>query len=495
MPSPASPDDVEAVRRSRKREHDRRAQRALRERTRNRIAQLEATVDALSHQGSDSHSAGLIEQLALVSKERDELKDVLSQVETTVQKYTRQVRRTEDSANDDLNVSHETSQQQQQSCDAWLDVPALPSTLPNLTSNTNFNLDRTGQDSESNSNWCGDAPAFDAIPGPHDYDLSPSQTDASHTAPLDSLVPFSTGCESEDLIVPPPDTACECTPHAPLTNTSIERHNIWRMANSFLKEPVPISKAILQYEDAMSEDIAVRVVLEGWDSVNESTILSPLWRKLRHIDDLQFKSCPDAERLAILTTMHLLLRCHAEPTTEQRAKIPLWLHQRPSQTMIPHSYAINFFVWPGLRERFVFSQHRYCSNDFWYYFTNNFRITWPFEFRDCYNRNRSNGKLSIGAEFKACISDIKSWTMSTDFFGRFPELHGDIPAFRSIPVYIPDKRETEEGAISLQHPQDQTISHAQSWPVAGHWRDDMSLVEPLSLDIATSSMPLGYNCL
>lgn len=495
MPSPASPDDVGTVRRLRKREHDRRAQRALRERTKNRIAQLEATVDALSHQGTDSRSASLIEQLAVVSKERDELKDALSQVDATVRKYIGHFRKTEGCGNDDSKISHETGQQQQQFCDEWLDVPTLAPTLSSLTDDAIFNLDRSGQNNETNTNWCGDHSTIDAIPGHQDNDLSPARSEPSPTAPIDSIVSLSTTCEPEDLIIPPPETACECTPHTSLATTPVEQQNIWRMANIFLRATAPISKAVLQYEDAMSEDIAVRAVLEGWESVKESTMLSPLWRKLRHIDELQFRSCPEAERLAILTTMHLLLRCHAEPTTEQGAKLPPWLHQRPSQTMIPHSYAINFFVWPGLRERFVFSQHRYCSNDFWYYFTTNFRITWPYEFRDCYNRNRSTGKFSIGADFKACISDIKSWTMTNDFFGRFPELHGDIPAFRSIPMSLSDKREAEARAmsiVSLPNLSGEDTPPIEAWQTAGYWRSDLPLGEPLQLDGATSSMHLDY---
>lgn len=88
---------------------------------------------------------------------------------------------------------------------------------------------------------------------------------------------------------------------------------------------------------------------------------------------------------------------------------------------------------PGIRERFVFHEHKYCINDFWYLFVANLRIMWPYEFRDTYSRNTTTGQYKISPDFEERIGDINVWTMSTDFFNRWPELHCDIPAFNSIP--------------------------------------------------------------
>lgn len=88
---------------------------------------------------------------------------------------------------------------------------------------------------------------------------------------------------------------------------------------------------------------------------------------------------------------------------------------------------------PGVRERFVFAQHQYCSNLFWKVFANSFRIMWPFEFRDCYRRNVETGRYTVSPEFEDRIRDINSWTMSADFFSHFPEMYADIPAYQEIP--------------------------------------------------------------
>jgi len=108
---------------------------------------------------------------------------------------------------------------------------------------------------------------------------------------------------------------------------------------------------------------------------------------------------------------------------------------RPSQT-IAHSYAIDYFAWPGLRERFVFYQHNYCSNVFWQLFCKSLRILWPFEFRDCYTRNLETGQYQISSQFDERIGDINAWTMSNEIFKKWPEFYSDIPAYNHIPSSV-----------------------------------------------------------
>lgn len=88
---------------------------------------------------------------------------------------------------------------------------------------------------------------------------------------------------------------------------------------------------------------------------------------------------------------------------------------------------------PGVRERFVFAQHQYCSNSFWRVFADSFRILWPYEFRDCYKTSTETGLYSLSHEFETRINEIGSWTMAPDFFHRYPEMYADIPSFNTVP--------------------------------------------------------------
>lgn len=87
---------------------------------------------------------------------------------------------------------------------------------------------------------------------------------------------------------------------------------------------------------------------------------------------------------------------------------------------------------PGLRERFVFHQHKYCTNKFWTLFCSSFRILWPYEFRDCYTFNTLTGEYRVSPMFDERISDLRSWTMSAAMFEAWPELVSDIPHYNPI---------------------------------------------------------------
>lgn len=118
--------------------------------------------------------------------------------------------------------------------------------------------------------------------------------------------------------------------------------------------------------------------------------------------------------------------------------IPLLARKRKAKAQKTKSrlYA-KFDPRPGVRERFVFSQHLYWSDFFWKVFADNFRLLWPFELRDCYRRNLRTGLYSISPAFSERIRDIQAWAMAPDFFVHFPDMYADIPVFQSVPASVP----------------------------------------------------------
>ena len=238
----------------------------------------------------------------------------------------------------------------------------------------------------------------------------------------------STGSQPDEPIVPRVcNDGCDCCSDARHPPNG-QPGNLWRYANTTLLEPYQAPNPITPDEDMLVDDIPVRVVLEGWDAVDQQIGLPVSWKILRGIDDNLFAKCGPVNRLAVLTTMHMLLQYHREPTPERGAKIPSWYLRRPSSEMQKHSYAINFFVWPGLRERFVFYQHHYCANIFWQLFSDSLAVNWPYDFRDCFAQRWDSGTYEISPLFRNCIGEIGNWQMRGDLFERFPELRCDIPA-------------------------------------------------------------------
>ncbi|KAH6685014.1 hypothetical protein F5X68DRAFT_171476 [Plectosphaerella plurivora] len=414
------PEDTEAAaRRAKKRELDRRAQRAARERTRSRIAYLEATVQAMTHQESSGRMSSLMEQLAEMTRQRDDLSRTLASIEGTVHAHREAERVTTGSVQPAGDREEPVQASWPDPKDKSMDDSFLPTDEVTMDLLTPGAIDLTPL-----STGTFGLPTADF--------LDPMSPPAASSLQQQPYLDMESIGSPPLLIVPEPDKPCDCV-SAVHAGPSTASGSIWRSANEALSGPGLLSNHTLRYEDELSEDIPIRVVLEGWDAVERSQNMPPLWRKLRRTDELQFSKCGKTERLAILRLMHTLLRYQAEPTAEQYAKLPPWYLSRPSQSL-PHSSAIDFFVWPGVRERFIFSQHQYCSDFFWRVFADNFRMLWPFEFRDCYKRNMETGLFSVSPDFDGRIREISSWTMAPDFFHHFPEMYADIPVFQSIPA-------------------------------------------------------------
>lgn len=339
--------DDAASRRAKKRELDRRAQRAARERNRNRIAYLEATVQAMSEQESCGRVAGLVSQLSEVTRQRDDLAKVLSSIETSIRVHREG--QLEGNA-DNQQTSQPLNDTTLVNCQQWptdhgnvvedvaLDVfnPGAAWDLPVsgggeghvLTAAAEF--PRLRSDDGGNSLPVQSGFPFTLSAGDPNLESFP-ESPPCQPPPTTHLV-RSLG---DGVIIPEPDSACECLasrqdPSSPSVVST--RRSIWRCANEALGGREFLSREALAAEDEMSEDIPVRVVLEGWDAVERSGGLPPLWKKLRRTDSLQFRGCPDAERLAILRLMHRLLRYQAEPTVEQCAKLPAWYLSRYVQS-------------------------------------------------------------------------------------------------------------------------------------------------------------------
>lgn len=289
-----TPDSGAAARRAKKRELDRLAQRAARERTRSRIAHLEATVQAMAQKESDGRAATLVEQLAETTRQRDDLAKVVSSIEAVIRRHRGTERGTSDRSEE----------------------------LPQAVCLGDADL----------------APEIGSVEFPEDdFDLALTESLDALTSPeVPSLLPWTGAAEVIDngapldhspfVIIPEPEKICDCV--APPSMPPPGRSSIWRRANETLSGQEALPRHMLQYEDDCGEDIPIRAILEGWDNVERTQDLPPLWRRLRRIDQLQFSSCGKTERLAILRLMHRLLRYQVEPTTDQFSKLPPWFLSR-----------------------------------------------------------------------------------------------------------------------------------------------------------------------
>ncbi|OCT54625.1 hypothetical protein CLCR_02874 [Cladophialophora carrionii] len=197
----------------------------------------------------------------------------------------------------------------------------------------------------------------------------------------------------------------------------------------------PVTFPLETPDDANDGDIPVSAVLYGWDAVNARRPLDAGWKVLRQFDQNIFVSCGIAERLAALRIMRLM--CHHINTGERRPELPAFMLKRPCQEHIKHHPMIDYLVWPGLRERLIFSQAQFAADADRYaeLFRTNIRFLWPFEPEDIYFRDPSTGRYSFSEQFVGRVEDLSCWTMDNDYFVALPELLGDIPRFSPSPSY------------------------------------------------------------
>ncbi|KAK1585653.1 uncharacterized protein LY79DRAFT_634736 [Colletotrichum navitas] len=412
------PSEKELARKIRKRDLDRRAQRQARERTRNRIAELESQIKELRKDDSTRLSA-CMEQLATITHERDSLVDTVKSIEQMIRRHVLPSRQAP--AATPLSPAGQSGP-----------LPNPPDAITTRPSSHSYSAPISllpGTPSGTNPHaLCGSGFGNElGVVGTATNEFSASSCHASTSTSdnQDFIEELEEDDKDEDdddasVIVPPPTAPCDCAVAPTRLGPAPHKFNLWRAINQALTKRCHVSEAAQVAEDADDEDVPVRALIEGWDAVAKSRPLSKLWEKLRAVDEVLFLNCSLSDRLAILWMMYMQLKCHSDPTPE-----------RPSQTL-PHSYAIDFFVWPGLRERFVFGQHAYCNNQFWQLFASNIHVLWPFEFRDAYKKCVVTGQYQLSPMFEQKIRDLNIWTVGHDLFARFPELIADIPVTQSI---------------------------------------------------------------
>ncbi|RMJ12258.1 hypothetical protein CDV36_008117 [Fusarium kuroshium] len=391
-----------------------------RERTKNRITHLEAVVAHLKKGDTDSRILSLMDHLSRVTEERDKLLSAMESLSFVIRSHIQDatggtVRGVSSSTVENNPIlpaqSHNTA-----GIASFPDThaPSIPPTDafmdlldPQLLLDTELGLPASGTGLGN-----GDF-SDDFLNDPY------SSQEMAIMPTLLGTLPWEISSQ-EDVIVPPAPSECSCS-------TSGDT-NLWRAANEALTRSCWDTRPEPAMADVNCEDIVIRAITEGWESVESRGAMMESWYRLRKVDDMFWHKCQPIERLAILTLISWIIEQPGGPSPKRQASLPGWLRARPSQTL-PHSRAIDFFAWPGLRERFVFFQHQYCANLFWYMLLSNFKFLWPFDFRDTYMQNSETGQFHLSPHFKRSMGDLGSWMMGQGFFEQFPELYADIQIY------------------------------------------------------------------
>lgn len=106
----------------------------------------------------------------------------------------------------------------------------------------------------------------------------------------------------------------------------------------------PKGAELAQLEDCLSEDIPIRAILQGWDSIGEKWELPPFWQIIRQLDENLFFLFGPVERLGVFRIVHSLMRFHSDPSPQRATTLPPFYNSK-SIDFEGDYYIGNFLPW------------------------------------------------------------------------------------------------------------------------------------------------------
>jgi len=413
----------------RKRELDRQAQRNIREKTRNHIAQLEALVQALqTDNDSDGKIGKLITQLKEKTTEINRLRNALD----SITKITNAASSSPVNTDGGSRACTEQSEPGQEPSTGLADGRKCSTDVdqqaPGIFASSKVNFG-TEYDSETSSTCCLNEAQLDTatqslaapflIPPPS-QPISESVNGANLTS---SLMTLDTSLNALSL---------SQIASAIIGNTKLEGR-FWYLAGTLLNHILKCPQKPL-CSTAFDEDIAIRAVVEGWSAVMERYPLDRGWQWLKELDETIYFNAGVPVRLMHLRNCRLQFLHQMFPDADWNEKLPMFFQARPAQRYLYHDPLIEHFPWPSFRERLLFYPRRYATNIFMETLQQTVQFVWGYNSRELYEREPCSGLYSYSEAFLRQIKDIRCYSMKPAFFDRFPELREDIPVNDPSPL-------------------------------------------------------------
>lgn len=198
------------------------------------------------------------------------------------------------------------------------------------------------------------------------------------------------------------------------------------VVNTFAAPPSPSDKEKSPSPSLLQDEhIMILGVSQGWDQVRTSPGFDEGWEQHASLDSVLKVNLRPVERLATYIARLWWNYISAPPDQRDLRALPSFLRPMPAQNSIEHDPVIDVSPFPAFREKLVLGQHKYRSDNFWQRYVEDFRFVWPHNFEDAWIRNPQTNTFEFAPLFRQHIYDPNCWTMSSDFFDVFPELHGD----------------------------------------------------------------------
>ncbi|KAM5352826.1 hypothetical protein ACJ41O_005548 [Fusarium nematophilum] len=133
-----------------------------------------------------------------------------------------------------------------------------------------------------------------------------------------------------------------------------------------------------------------------------------------------FPSVQLAEKLAFFFLMCHTMRWQIYPAKESYLAMPSWLRPTVTQITVPHAAWIDNIPWPGVRDILIENPDEYPFQLFSDYYSQNVTVNWKFDGLDAVSNLDGEGVLH--SIFEKHIRNLKNWTVSREFEARFPSM-------------------------------------------------------------------------
>ncbi|KUJ07681.1 uncharacterized protein LY89DRAFT_691433 [Mollisia scopiformis] len=419
-PKPKPKRDSSSSQTAKKRELDRIAQKKSRERVRNRMLELQEKLERLQSDDKQKQITDLLKVVDDLKKENERLRDTVEKIRGLV-----------NSTNDMSSLSSGSR-------------PKKRDSAPKSTIGTNELQVRSDICNDSRSSMCWDmnssSESPEAIEIEDHAEPAPLHSDSQINSTFDVFDNPQTNANSylflsslNGLTSFESSLACG-TPGQPILlpikSTVVPDIEKWHTSNNAFVFGIDSGKSSPLQTKSINSSSAYQRILWGCEKSQQTDTEHPFWLALREIDQRVFGDWKSkAQKIAMMFVAHRMLLYQSNPCKETFDRIPTFMRPRPSQERTQHPAVVDFLVWPGLRDRLVFSHKHYTSTgDFSAAFCENLHFHWPFSDDDILIFDEEIQDYKFSPLFEKYAFDLKNWTMDDDFFEKFGEMRYDIPA-------------------------------------------------------------------
>lgn len=472
--------ETDDSRAERKRVQDRLAQRATRERTKNRIAFLEERLSSLEAGDKQGEIASLTRTIDSLRNDNHRLRNALVKMRTAIDQA---VLTTEDQS--DIQTCLKPCGCRFQTACTCSQTP-FDQTTPSACDQKQsaFQCDDDGRHKSSSTDA---SEGIEAVKGHGvgmgigvEMDINAPQSDT--IAGLTGLEDFFDLNPSSllDLFEMGPTgyNAWSASTPSPLDYRFPSRETVkvasdmdkWHVSNgAFVSALDSVTHRKTSHID-LDPHVPFKAVIWGWDNVGPEA-QHPIWKALRQVDQRVFGTWTSkAQRIALMYVCQTLIQYRENPTKENLVRVPVFLRPRyvyshcvcsaprrmldlpqilaglrrrksNTQQSLTFSYGTcchcliavfpsDHASRPGLRDRLVFEHKKYTSTGaFSAAFVDSFNFYWPYSDRDIFAYDPVHNRYEVSKIFLDYAYNFKNWTMKPDFFKKFPEMQHDIAAF------------------------------------------------------------------